>query len=353
MSDEPNDKARTVWTVSLNLTWIITLLVVLVIAAGLGRYLIAVSHSKTSNPVRMADQRSEPIKPQIPWHQVDKDIRSALESAHADAEEYASKKLEKWTDELMVRVDEDFLPWYFGYWQQQWMGLQGLWYWSWDKLWNEKPTMVENITENIQREFAARVLRPEIAQMQIERLARETVETYIQGLQTRVTQIPARYNIPQGEWERYLEGISHTTQDVEANRSTPINLKLIAGAGMFSSVKVVGLLSSSLKPLIAKIGTKISAKSATKVASKVAVKSGAKVAAGAGGKMLGPIVGIGILIWDVWDHYSTKAEQQPIMRRNLNDFLVEMRTDLLKNPEAGILAVIDSIEGQMVTSLKK
>jgi hypothetical protein len=48
--------------------------------------------------------------------------------------------------------------------------------------------MAETITEAIQQEFANRVLRPEISEMQLERLTEETVTKFVEELQKILTQ---------------------------------------------------------------------------------------------------------------------------------------------------------------------
>jgi hypothetical protein len=141
------------------------------------------------------------------------------------------------------------------------------------------------------------------------------------------------------------------TQSIEGNRETPLTLKVLTGGTVFTASKASALLIKTMKPAVGKIGTKIAGKGAGSAAAKLAAKTGAKVGAKAGGKFLGPIIGVAIIIWNVWDHYATKAEQQPILRKNLIDFLAEVRRDLLKDPETGIMSIIDSIQTQIATAM--
>ncbi len=55
-----------------------------------------------------------------------------------------------------------------------------------------------------------------------------------------------------------------------------------------------------------------------------------------GGKLLGPIIGIGIIIWDLWDHKSTRAENEPILRQNLYDYVDLMTQELLNDPQRAV-----------------
>lgn len=305
-----------------------------------------------------------PVEPQIPWDQVDKDIRSALEAAWDKAEEYASTELEKWTDELMIRVDEDFLPWYFSYWQQQMLGLKAVWWWGWDRLWNEKPTMLVNVTERIQRAFASRVLKPEDARMRIERITHRTAGIYINEIANNVVQIQLHHVIPQDEWDRYIESISLAPQTTEEDHATRISLKTIIDAEGAGYIKMTSPPVVNTRPPIASIEAEVHAtntkiKGEAQIAKEAvtetmaAMQTAEWLAGKIGKRLAGPAVAAGILISDVLDHRDERAVKEPILRKNLEDFLVEMRTDLLKDPETGIMAVVDHIEGQLVTSIKE
>lgn len=211
--------------------------------------------------------------------------------------------------------------------------------------------MAEKITESIQQEFANRVLRPEIAEKELERITNQTVEVYMEGVKSTVSEIGGRYDVSPQDWEHHLDKIAIMTYRVEGNREVPLTLKaLVTGTGI-SAVKGTALLGVAVKAVVEKIGAKAAAKGAGKAAGKLAAKTGSKVAAKLGGKFLGVIVGVGILIWDVWDHYKTREEQEPILRRNLNDYLAELRAEILHDPEAGIMSVIGAIESKAIESL--
>lgn len=339
------------------LVWTIIGIIVL---ATIGKYLFF-SAKQPSGPDTQTKIEA-PIREPILWHEVDEAIASSLRSSHEQTEVFAKDKLADWTAELQVLIDEDFLNWYFSYWQQQWLGLKAIGYWVADhevveKVVGEQPNMAERITEEIQNEFSKRVLRPQIAQLQIERIADETVKKYVSSIQNSLPAIPKKYNIPKAEWERYLDDIAVLTSNTEGNRETALSLKTVAISGVAGGTVATAKLTTMLKPMIAKIGskmtTKAAAKGAGKAASKVASKTGAKVGAKVGGKFLGAIVGVGVIVWDVWDHNHTKNIERPILRQNLGDYLTELQYSLLHEPEGGLMTIIDMLESTMISSLKK
>ncbi len=321
-------------------------IVLLIVLATVGRLFLDEKSSKSERITLSSEKKV--VKP-IDWRGVDRSVVALLKSAEKEAKSEAKRELDRWIAELMARVDSDFLPWYFGYWNQQKIGLralmQGVIHW----VDSDRPTPQEKITQTIQEAFAKRVLRPVIAQKRIEKITRHAIERYLERLRKGLEKIPESYHIPQPLWESYLEEIALLSADVEGGREIELSLKALAGAGAATTMIVV----KSLSPAIKGVGSKISAKLASKAAAKMAAKTGGKVAAKAGGELLGPIVGIGIVIWDLYDHAHTKKVNKPILRENIEAYLKEMEETLLEDPEASVMATIRRMETSILQGLKK
>jgi len=270
-----------------------------------------------------------------------------MKSAHKKAELYARQELQDFADKLKERIDKQFLDWYFSYWTQQILGIKGLYHEAFHYVDEAHPDAREKITEEVQEEFARRVLRPAISQMELERIARKTVHVYLSNLQKELAQIPEEYQLSKEDWEKYLEGLAITTVDVNGGRTIPLSLKTIVAGSAAGTVAIVKVLT----PIIKKIGSKISIKLAGKAAAKMAAKTGAKVAAKIGGEMLGSIIGIGIIIWDIYDHYKTRSINEPILRENLYDYIDLMCEELLTSPDSGVMSAIDQLEQDIMDAL--
>lgn len=326
---------------TINVIWLIVLLI---IAAALGKYFIF-AHSPKPEQATVVTV-SKPVISPIVWTEVDKHLIEIVTQARQHTEQFIEPRISQWIDELMQRVDDDFLPWYFNYWNQQLLGLNGLYHEAIYWLSLSQRTAQERMTETVQEEFAKRVLRPEIAQLKIQHLAEETVKYYISQLQELNT-IPQKYNIPPAEWERYLESVAVMTTRTEGNRETALSLKALTG----TTVAGVAILTKTLAPLLKNVGAKVSAKLASKAAASIATKTGAKVMAKVGGEFLGPVVAIGIIIWDVWDHTKTKETGLPILRQNILDYFNELKVAILSDSEYGILTIIHQLEAQIVNAV--
>ena len=91
---------------------------------------------------------------------------------------------------------------------------------------------------------------------------------------------------------------------------------------------------------------------ASKAGAKVATKTGAILAGKLGAAVLDCTVGVGIILWDIWDNNHTAYVEKPILQDNLAAYLQEVKFSLLNNSENGIMAVIDQIQSKIVQNLK-
>lgn len=291
--------------------------------------------------------------PPIDWSQVDAAVVEAAAAARQHAEQRASEELDAWTRQMLDRVDADFLPWYFGYWNQQSMGLKACWQGMKHRVAGyitaeDTPSPAQQMAADIQAEFASRVLRPESAQLRLERITQQAVEVYLADLRERLADIQARYRIEPRAWEEYLDGIGTGVQRVDGNRQVPLSLKALT----VSTAGGAAILARSLTGLVARTQTHLAAQAAGKPIARLAAGAGAKVAARAGSKLLGPAVAVGVIAWDLWDHHRTVKENQPVLRDALAEYLWLQKESLLRDPRTGVLAAIHQVEGGIAQSLK-
>ena len=313
--------------------WVIVLIIVL---AAVGKIFVF----KSGKDTKAVKPLKKPVVEKVDWTRVDKEIEKLMMEARLETEKLASERLDQWIDRNMARVDNDFLEWYFSYWTQQELGIKALLAQVWHWVDSDSPSAAEKVTQEVQEEFTNRVIRPQIAQMEIERMINEIVTYYTATLKGKLDGIPGEYNINPADWDRYISDIAVMVKNVEANRSTSLSFKALVGVTAGGAIVVV----RALRPVITRIGAKISAKLAAKSAAKMAAKTGGKVAAKTGGKFLGTIIAIGIIIWDVWDHYATVKKAKPVLRKNIHDYLKEVKQSILHDPEYGIMTIIYHME---------
>ncbi|MBD1895780.1 hypothetical protein H6F60_14180, partial [Coleofasciculus sp. FACHB-129] len=149
--------------------------------------------------------------------------------------------------------------------------------------------------------------------------------------------------IPQADWNRYLNETAITINDSKGQISN-LSLKVLAGGGAYLAVKPL------VAPLVLKVSSKVVAKLASKVGAKIATKTGASLAGKLGAGLLDCTVGVGIVMWDVWDANRTASVEKPILHNNIADYLKEVKNSLLNNSEKGIMTVVDQIQSKIMQS---
>ena len=343
--------------------WLWLTVIVVVIVPLIGQIVISqafqtpdsVPSESTTTLVRTAGAYASTNEPQkINWDRVDYEIKLSMKKAHKVAEDYAEKDLEIWKQSLVERVDNNFLNWYFGYFNQKQLEYQSLFaglsggvnHW----LNPDSPTAEERIAESLtisfQTEFAKRVLVPNISQLRLESITDRTAKVYMNELNTNISQIPTQLKIPKGDWNRYLEETSINFADVEAKRVNLPLKELVTGGAYVVAIKPIIL------PLVPKVGSAVVAKLGGKAGAKLAAKTGKVLAEKIGGTMLDCTVGVGILIWDIWETNHTANIEKPILRQNLVEYLDVVKDSILTNPEHGIMGIIDQIDRSILDSIQ-
>ncbi|WP_013325287.1 hypothetical protein [Gloeothece verrucosa] len=327
--------------------WLAVILIVIIPLVG--KFFISTSSNPPANlkPPKPAQEVVITIPNQ---NEIDQALVTAFQAARTEAKNFAQKELNTWVDELMTRVDNSFIPWYFNYFNQKWIEFKTPFIYLQSavihQINNNQPSpnqvVAEKLTEKVQTEFAKRVLRPKIAQLQLERITRETSNQYLEAIKKNVSNIQTRYHIPQGEWENYLDDIAITITDTEGNISN-LSMKVILGGSTY-------LLAKAIIPSAAKIGSKLALSLAGKSSAKLAAKTGGTVAAKLGVEFLDPIVSIGIIVWDLWDYNHTVQVEKPILRVAILDYLQEVKNALLDNHQDSIMSAIEQLQNSIIKS---
>ena len=296
---------------------------------------------------------NEPVVIERKQYEIDNAIASAIKDARKVSAQKASEDLERWISELMIRVDDDFLPWYFDYFHQKgrelntvWTGLSSaaLHRIDTNRL-TAKQAIAAKLTQDFQLEFANRVLRPQIAQLELERIAQNTVNLYADRIVQNLGSVKASYQIPQGDWERYINDIAITVFGTEGNPTGKIQRDIVIGTTGF-------ILAKAMLPTIGKISSKVVVSLASKTGAKMAAKTGTLVAGKLGVQLIDPIAAVGIIAWDVWDHHHTVNVEKPVLRKALYDYLEQVKISLLDNHQNSIMSSIYQVENKILESIE-
>lgn len=307
-----------------------------------------ISHSSKHEPNTVT------IKiPEQKYSQISADVSTALGKALVSARASASKNLEQWDTEVMERVDHPFLDWYYNYFNQLGIGVKAIWENLSSTSEQEK---AEKLIGDFQKEFAKQVFQPSLMQLQMERFTREAIETYVSQANQNLAGVQSKYEIPQPAWEDFLKGLGNTTYNT-GGKEQNISGRALLGARSYVATATIMKGASVVAP---KIAAKTVSKAASKTATKIATKTATKAAAEGTGEMavgllglelLNPIAGLGVLAWDIWDHYHTVKVERPILRESLEKYLDEVKDSLLNDTENGILSSVNKFHDGIMDSL--
>ncbi|MDJ0903379.1 MAG: hypothetical protein QNJ55_31725 [Xenococcus sp. MO_188.B8] len=346
---ENNFLSKLIKVIKLISPWLWGVIILFVIMPIFGNTIIQNSlKPKVETPTTV----NQPVVIERKQYEIDNAIASAIKDARKVSAQKASEDLERWISELMIRVDDDFLPWYFDYFHQKgrelntvWTGLSSA---ALHRIDTNRPpakqAIAAKLTQDFQLEFANRVLRPQIAQLELERIAQNTVNLYADRIVQNLGNVKASYQIPQGDWERYINDIAITVFGTEGNPTGKIQRDIVIGTTGF-------ILAKAMLPTIGKISSKVVVSLASKTGAKMAAKTGTLVAGKLGVQLIDPIAAIGIIAWDVWDHHHTVNVEKPVLRKALYDYLEQVKFSLLDNHQNSIMSSIYQVEDQILESL--
>ncbi len=205
-------------------TW---LLVAGVLVAGAGKLLFFPGSARVE-PAARTTVAAPPLMPEV----LDAALAGALVTCREIAVAEAEQRMAAWHTDLMQRVDDDYLDWYFGYWTQNTLGLKALWHGTLHAVHPASPSAEDRLRQTVRTEFAARVLRPAIAQRELERMTGEVMDVYVAALAQALDAVPETRRIPRGDWNAYLADIGSLVGTTEAARSVDLPAKAMVAASV-------------------------------------------------------------------------------------------------------------------------
>lgn len=291
----------------------------------------------------------------VEWSVVDQSLIEAVRGVHNITTEFANIEFDNWIDSLMEKVDEKFLSWYFSYTNQKLMEFGTPFTWLLyagnrsfnflrpedQKIPEPNQLLKQRMIQDFEDKFNELVLDPKEAQIALGRLTNRIVQSYASAIGTKFALVKNSYKIPDRDWERYINDLATITYSTGTSRSS-----------LASESIADGLINDLLVVTTAAVGSKVALNVASKAAAKIAGKFAGAVAAKIGAQILDPVLGIGILIWDIWDYNHMVEKSRPVLRKNILDYLNEVKMSILYSPENSILAAIEKLEGNLITALE-
>lgn len=233
----------------------------------------------------------------------------ALTEAYELAEEFATNDLDNWVRELEGRVDNDFLNWYFDYFNQKRREILAL----------VRGVTGQNISQkefqDFNQEFGSRVVSPEDIELRLEILTSEVTNLYANELNKKLTYAQKDLKLSSQKWEKYLASISN-----QVAKRDPISGSALAGVSLTGGYVLADALLSGtisaffegqavrlLEPLIVGLGPE--AVSILGLGAGGAIKFA--------GKFAGPVIGGLMIAYDVGSYAHKVNQEKPVLRERI------------------------------------
>jgi len=322
--------------------------------------LVALVLAGCATPDR-APERTPPVQvSESTWWQVDNDISAASLAARESAWRYAENAMARWRGRVHDLTEEDFIPWFTGYWTQQWLAVKLAWY----KLGGGDGVdpEVERLAKYLQAQYHERVLGPVAEEVNPDAVRAQATTLYVQRLVQNLRDVPQRNGVPLGPFEQRLAGIpaiassspEHSASLFQLLRADPVT-DFPAYAALLDRIgRAAG--GEGTVPSGERISP-VARRASEKLAGRIAASGGASAAAAAVGGVAGLVISLGAVGFGAIAHAQDRPEMEAQVRESLDAAADEMWLVLTEDPVVGVMSGVNhiagEIEGSVATSISQ
>jgi hypothetical protein len=289
------------------------------------------------------------------WRAVDQQIYNASVYARHESEAYVRLVMDEWLWRVRQRTEEVFIPWYTGYWTQQWLSIKVSWY----KLQSDEGEALpeERLVNYLQEQFYSQVLEPVSSFVDPHVVMEHATTGYLRELKDTIAPLPARYHIPPELFRQHLEAIPA----IEGSGVPPQDASLYAllqasdlsgMAGYELLLAQIAAVNGSITPAPSADRLQVVARRAVdKLLGTLTVRGGAAAASAIVGGFWGMLISTGSAVWGVVEHDNDKPGMETQLRENLDAAMQVMWQDLVEDPDGGVMAVVHHISTRIESAL--
>lgn len=289
------------------------------------------------------------------WRQVDSDIGAASLAAKGPAENYARGFMERWRGLVAGRNEADFIPWFTGYWTQQWLSIKVAWY----KLGSgeEKDQAATRLAAYLQEQYHDRVLEPVAREVDPDEVREQATKLYVQLLGEQLRAIPRHHAVPLDQFDQRIRNIpaialapppAHDASLYQLVRAEPLASLPAYTALMAQISKAAGGAGDG--PSEANISP-VAKRASEKLLARLAISGGASAASAVVGGVAGMVISLGAAGFGAIAHERERPEMEAQLRESLDTALDEMWHSLMEDPATGVMAGVYYLSGQIAESL--
>ncbi len=286
------------------------------------------------------------------WQQVDREIVMASRGAAGSAGDYARRSMQVWRQEVQKHTEADFIPWFTGYWTQQWLTLKVAWY----KMSQERDHPDNRLALYLQEAYRERVLEPVAEQINPDLIRERATELYVQLLGREVTGIQQRYRPAPDQFALHLNRVPAIALGPPAARDASLQQLLVAQP--FIQLPAWRALDENIRKAAAANASasdnglsSVASKASNRLEATLAPRGALSAVAAAVGKAAGMAISLASAGIGAMMHESDRPEMVEQLRVILNVALNEEWQNLMENHATGVMAGVWSLSGQIEGNL--
>ena len=299
-------------------------------------------------PATVPAESIPPIPTQT-WREIQEEIWTASSLAYLEAEAVAREGMREWMKRVREETEGTFIPWYTGYWTQQWIGFKAGWY-EFDKG-EDDPPVVEYLAGYLRERYSELVLEPAGSAANPQSISEQAATLYIRLVSQQLQCIPKIYPVSPRSLGRELQSIPLIRQPEDQTVKVTLR-RIFEHSDLTGLVDYDLLLANDSRASLddARLLT-VAEDTVARLVAELPVRAGGGAAATVIGEALGMIVSAAVAAWSAVSHDQQKPEIESQLRAALNEGLDQMWEILLEDPELGVLYPINHMSEQIEAGL--
>jgi hypothetical protein len=263
--------------------------------------------------------------------------------------------MDEWLWRVRQRTEAVFIPWYSGYWTQQWIAIKVSWYQLQGSEGEAEPE--ERLVSYLQEQFYTRVLEPVSSFVDPHTVMEHATVSYLRELKDALDPLPARYRIPVAAFNQHLEAIPAIAGTAMPTQDTSLYEVMQAADladvdGYKTLLEQIATVNGSVAPAPSADRLKAVARRAiNQLLGTLTVHGGATAASTIVGGFWGVLISTGSTVWGAVAYENDKPAMEAQLRENLDAALAVMWQDLVEDEHAGVMAIVQRMSTQIETAL--
>lgn len=288
------------------------------------------------------------------WQRIDQELIEASVGAAGSANDYARRSMRVWKEQVQQRTENDFIPWFTGYWTQQWLTMKVAWY-KLDSGESREPAE-KRLGLYLQEQYHERVIEPVAEQINPEGIRDRASELYLQLLGQQLPAIIQRFNAAPDAFSQRLNRIPAINLGPPPARNATL-YQLLRAKPLEQQPAWLALREhlhkqASKGPGKTDVGlSSVATNASEKLGATLAPRGIASAVASAVGKVAGAMISIAATGYGMVTHNRDQPQMVEQLRVILNVALNQEWQELMENRQSGALAGVYYLSGQVEDSL--